>query len=197
MAKKPVQPPKGKATSNKPQTTKAPTLEELDKTWQESRKKKPMSFDGPPDIPDGDYVVQLTNAKTGAYKSGNKKGTNYFKISYAIVAGDHRGTTVQSSDDISNREVGNQGRTAMDMLSARLQQIGVDISDTPLRELPSLAKALSDPKSEIGRPYLSVKVANNIVDRDDGTKARFQNVYINEPLTDAQVKEAKKALGGD
>ncbi len=195
MAKKPVSTPKAASTKKANKTSAAPAPQDLESAWSQSRSRPPQKGGYEvADIPDGDYAVQVQSAKCAEYKSGNKKGTRYFVINYVVAAGPYTGVQLRSSDDVSTREVGNQGRTAMDLLSDRLQKMNINISGMKLAQLPSLAQALGDTNSEIGRMFLSVTVQNNPVTKDDGTTVVFQNVYANEPLDAASVNQLKKAL---
>lgn len=164
---------------------------ELEGSWEQSRAKEPASpMMGPPDVPDGDYLVRLTGARVGRYRSGNRKGTGYLRFRYTILAGEYAGEVLSSSDDLSNREVGTQGNTALDMLSERLQRMGVATKKLSIKNLPDLCEWLLDPaKNPDAKPCYRVAVRNNYVESDKGETLRFQNVYINETLSNAEVEE--------
>lgn len=183
-------PPKGKSALGGG-VDFAAVAQGLGNAWQESREKEPQAAGfAPPDVPDGDYVVQLTSGRVGQYRSGNKKGTGYVKFRYTIATGDYEGEVLSSTDDLSTDEVGSSGRTKLDLLSERLQRMGVDTKKLNLAELPELVVWLTDvKKNKDAKPYYRVTVRNNFVESDSGETLHFQNVYVNDILHPDDVAE--------
>lgn len=193
MAKKPT-PKAAKPTRTAPKSAAprasgqapdfASALSGLDDAWGDSRTKEPTARGfAPADVPDGDYIVQLVGARVGIYKTGKKKGTGYVKFRYQIVVGQYADETLTSSDDLSKTEVGSTGRTKLDLLSERLQRMGVETKKLDLRKLPELCTFLVDPtKNPDAKPFFRANVANNFVEGDNGEQLHFQNVYINEAV---------------
>lgn len=161
-------------------------LKSLDAAWNESRVKSPSGpGGGPPDIPDGDYIAQVQSAKVGQYRSGNRKGLWFFAINYTITQGEHAGVRISSRDDLDKDREISDGRTSLDLFRERLQYMGIDVTNMRASEFPDLAKALGDPKHELGRLTLAVTVKNNYVESDKGQTLHFQNVYVREPVDTA------------
>jgi len=192
MAKKKVAPKSRNTKKSTPKTKSgAPSLAELEKGWQESREKAPTrggAFGANPNVPDGDYTLHVQSAKVGQYKSGRKKGGWYFSMRYVVADGECSGEVLNTMDEISDRVAFTRDDgtevTCMDLLSERLQNCGLDISELKLTELPELAQALSDPKSEIGRPFVAATVQNKYspkkpTDPDPETPWHNQNIFLN------------------
>jgi len=196
MAKKAVPQKSGPTKGTKPKT-EAVSQDDLEAAWGESRAKAPPSGSMDiPDIPDAEYLLQVSSAKVSAYKSGNKKGARYLGLSYVIVAGPHKGVVVRSKDDISTRPIGDSGLTALDYLSGRLQKLGVDTKKFKLGDLPTVAKNLSDPKT--GKPFVVAAINTKTYTKDDGTEGAFMNVYLDDqgPVAPAEVEKIKAQLDG-
>lgn len=197
--------PKKKATGKKtpPKKTtakgKAPaggidfesTAAELEDAWERNREEDQTvggSFE-PPEIPDGDYVVQLISGRMAPYKRGDRKGTFYVRFQYNVVLGEYAGTVLTSRDDLSTETMGDSGRTRVQMFMGRLQRMGLNTAKIGVRQVPDLIQWLTDPsKNADAKPYFQVGVRNNEVPQDDGSIRRFQNVYVNELLDREEVE---------
>jgi hypothetical protein len=189
-----------------PKSAAQANLGNLKDAWNQAREKKAPeggAFGVNPRVPDGDYIAQVTSAKVGAYKKGNKAGTPFFSLSYTIVVAGAReliGERLSSVDDLSAEvafERNGEEVTRIQLLSERLQRMGLDVTELDFNELPQLAQQLADPKDENGRMYLSVRVANKHADNpNDPTKPYHnQNIYVNERVSEDDVEEAKERLG--
>lgn len=185
--------PKGAGNAPATGVDFASAIDGLEGAWGESREKEPTNSGfAPPDVPDGDYIVQLIGGRVGAYKTGNRKGTVYVKFRYNIVIGEFTGEVLSSTDDVSTREVGSTGKTQMDLLSERLQRMGIDTKKMSLKELPELVLWLTDPKkNSAAKPFFRVAVKNNFSEDDKGETRHYQNVYVNEVLHPDAVEEMK------
>ena len=162
----------------------------LGDAWDQSRAKEPTSGFTVPDVPDDDYIVQLIGARVGVYRSGKRKGTAYLRFRYGIITGDYTGEVVSSSDDLSKESVGSSGKSKLDLLSERLQRMGIDTKTLNLRKLPELCQWLTDSgKNTDAKPCYRVAVKNEFVLGDDGDTRHYQNVYVNEHLDKTSVRE--------
>lgn len=205
MAKKASKPAAGKSASSKKTPPKGKPSNEsagidfnsalggLEDAWGESREKPPTTFSNePPDVPDDDYVVQLSGARVGQYKTGDRKGVPFVRFRYTIVVGQYTGEVLSSSDDMSTEEAGNTGKTKLDFLSDRLQRMGIDTRKMSLKELPSLCQFLMDTKSNPNaKPFFRVSVKNSYAPKRDNPdeQVHYQQVYINDCLHPDDVKE--------
>lgn len=217
MAKKsnPSRPaPKSSSKPGKPSKGPAQSQQDLEAAWSEAREAVPSgpNTDGPPDIPDGVYLVQVLNAKTGVYRSGKKTGTRYFNINYVVHGGiteepeadgttslvlnpEFAGTRVRSQDDLdASREIGDTGKTPMILFSERLARMEIE-RPGKLADLPVLARNLGNTSHDDGKAFLTVTIKNTVKGPDPSRaykpteELRYQNVYVNERWDADQAQE--------
>jgi len=165
-------------------------MDGLESAWNDTREQDNTggSFEAP-DIPDGEYVAQLTSARMSAYRRGDRAGTFYVTFRYTIVLGDYKGEVPSSRDDLSTEEIGEAGTTRLQLFLGRLQRMGIDTAKLNIREVPELIQWLVDPKkNKDAKPYYRISVRNNEVPQDDGTVRRYQNVYVNELLDRDEIE---------
>lgn len=166
-------------------------MENIETAWEETREKDNTggSFE-PPDVPDGDYVAQLTNARMAAYRRGDRAGTYYVNFRYTIVLGEYAGEVVSSRDDLSAEPITDDGPTRLALFIGRLQRMGIETSGLSVKQIPDLVQWLVDPaKNDDAKPYYRVAVRNTEKPQDDGSVRRFQNVYVNELLDREEVEQ--------
>ena len=185
----------------KPTTSAPPSLSDLEESWDKSREKAPQRGGGRganPEVIDGDYILQVQTAKVGQYRRGKKQGGYFMSISYVIAVGELAGERLSSLDDIDNRvcfERDGEPVTSLDLLSQRLQLLGVETSDLNLSELPEVAQALSDPSSELGKPYASATIRNKMSDNPNDPDKPYhnQNIYINQTVEPEEVEALRES----
>lgn len=178
---------KGKATGF------ADQLDSLEKDWQSARTQAPRQggFEAP-DIPDGTYPARLVGASVGKGK-GDKPP--YFKFQFLIAFGEYKGTKLTVFDNISNEPLGDSDRTGLNILSDRLQMLGVDISKMPLKDLPKVASWLTDPEqNDEAQPYVMVGIVNKFSPskKNPNEMRRFQNVYVNGLIDEEDLAELQE-----
>lgn len=193
MAKKIVKKSAPKTSGKQGKAQVGPqTPDDLDAMWKESRTKAPTTGGiTRADIPDGDYVFQLTSGKTGEYKKGGKKGTKYVSLTLTIKFGEHAGTRVSKMHDMSSRPIGNSGKVALDLLSEDLQRLGVDT-----KKIPSLSK-IPDVVSELVKEAIIIRgtVKNTPPDPARKGSTGFQNVWLNDVVSEDELEQLAEQYG--
>jgi hypothetical protein len=159
--------------------------EDLDSQWQKSRTREPQSGSfGNADIPDADYYLQLSSARTGMYKKGKKKGTQFVRFGFIVKFGEHAGVRVGKMHDISTRPVGkNKDKTAMDLLSEDLQRLNVKTAKIKsIKDIPDVCKDLV-----AAGPIHRCNVNTSAPDPKRPGSTGFQNVWINDVVTEEEL----------
>ena len=98
--------------------------------WKQNRgvAQRSEGYPEPPDIPDDEYVVQLVTARASQIRNGKNKGKPIVSFSFVIVYGDYADETVRESYLISGEEMGQSGKTFIQVFLGAIQSMGIDTS---------------------------------------------------------------------
>jgi hypothetical protein len=155
----------------------------LEKAWNEARERTDARTGGTKfkneNLGDGHYCAQLLSCKAGAPKDRNKSA--YVVNEYRIVFGDCDDETIATYDEVSNKAVGTQGSTKLDMLYNRLKSSGAEISSPS--EIPAACANLSKEN-----PYVHL-----VIKWSDDEEYQYANVYGVITEEDFDTIEAKNS----
>lgn len=166
----------------------------LDKAWSTAKKTVPTNRTtrGPnANVPDGSYAVQVVEAATGVPKNG---GNAYFRIRYVLL-GELEGESVTSFNEISDNPAfgANSEKTKLDLLSERLQLLGVDTAKIKtVSELEKVSKKMSATKV-----YARVGVRNRHIPAEEsrtGDARHYQDIFVNEVIKEDELNDVLKEL---
>jgi hypothetical protein len=161
-----------------------------EKAWQKSREHEPKAFSGVADIPNGSYIVQLTECIRKKGTAGSYKDKPLVEMKYVIQTGEHEGVPLRSTDILTDDPVGDTGLTQMDLFSERLQKIGVEgVADMEFSDIKDVVDTLNEEK-----PLLRVSVKT----KDGKNGYTNQNVYITKQVDPADLEDDDTPdTGGD
>jgi len=113
------------------------------------------------------------------------------------VGGPYEGTLVSSMDTLNTDPVGDTGRVQLDLFSERLQCMGLTTSGMSIDSdtMDALAKALGDPKDDLGKMNVVATVKNTFKkDERSGEERHYQNIYVRNYVDPSDVKHIVKQL---
>lgn len=144
------------------------------KVWNESRKVQDTggSYETP-EIPDGEYICQLTSCRVDApqIKKGKNQGTYQALMEFRYVVREEESNGVQLR--VTHWLTETEWRTlkdSLDRLFKDLQRLGYETLGMEVKDLFSVAEELSEAK-----PYVSVTCKTK---EKDGKS--YLNVYLNK-----------------
>lgn len=177
---------------------------QLGKRWKERRgKQRGGDFDNLP-INSGEFYGRLTGASIASYKSGNKKGQPYLKLSFTAFFGEADGSSFTVNNDLNDEEAftDKDGEPVLniDLIDKNLQALGIETSEMDWEELPEVCAHLTAEK-----PYVELYCQN----KQKNSKGSYekteeygsrkddyvQNYYINDVKTREQMEVIASEYG--